>query len=166
MKKSMITMALLFATFLGFNAFAQSQNTCPATGQTCIQQDSTCSKHKHHKGKKQRKKHNAHRGGMMVAFDALEGITLSDSQKAQIYDIQTKYKKAPAKGQRPDRDAMKQRHQDLITEIKAVLNADQVKQYEANLETMKKQVIRNNRNFPVRNSQQCCNPDSSICTRK
>lgn len=170
MKKTMITMAIMIASLVGFSASAQTQTTCPVTGQTCVQSDSTCSGHKQKgkKGKKQRMKRKFNRGGgMKLAFDALQGIELTDNQKAKIYDIREKYAKpTQVNGQRPDRDAMKQRHQELLAEIKAVLNADQVKQYEENLETMKTQVLRTNRGGHHGNIQQYCNPDSSVCRKK
>lgn len=159
MKKTIITMAILFASLLGLNATAQNPTTCVTGGEQTMQ----CPQHlkKHHS----RKAKMRHHGGVAMVFNALNGIKLEDSQKARLYDVREKYS-TPSKEQRSKKS--RQNIKPLIDEIKTILNDSQFKQFENNLNDQNKKVHKHHRQM---NPETCCprqncTNDSIICKRK
>ena len=159
MKKTILTMAIIFASLLSSNLYAQEPTTCVSGQQT-----ETCSKRQKHHHLKNAKHKMRRAGGITTIFNSLNGIELTDSQKVQIYDLREKYSTNP-----PSTTENKQFCQTLIDEIKTILNTEQVKQFESNLETNKSKINKRRQNMrqeQCRLNQNCQQGDSTICVRK
>ena len=159
MKKTIITMAILFATTLVLNATTQNPSICVNN----VEQTEQCPKQiKKHHSKKAKIRHH---GGTSMVFNALKGIELDDSQKARLYDVREKYS-TPSKDER--RKKSKQNILPLIDEIKTILNNSQFKQFENNLAELNKKVHKHHRQM---NTETCCQTqncinDSIVCKKK
>jgi Spy/CpxP family protein refolding chaperone len=110
--KPILAGAALLALALPLAVSAQTTPVAPAT-------TTTAGEHRHHGGGLNRR--------------ALQGITLSDSQKSQIAQLRAAYKTAHPKGSTPDPAARKA----LRDQMLGILTPDQRTQYEANMKTLR-----------------------------
>jgi len=110
--KPILAGAALLALALPLTVAAQTTPVAPAT-------TTTGGEHRHHGGGL-----NKH---------AMQGITLSDSQKSQMMQLRTAYKTAHPKGSTPDPAARKA----LRDQMLGILTPDQRTQYEANMKTLR-----------------------------
>lgn len=165
MKKTILSAAIIFSAFVGFNSFAQTpqagesqtceQTACENNQNCCCSKDNkACKGKKHHKGNKPGIGHN--KAGKGPRHNYFEGINLTPEQQSALNDIR------PARDQRKEKtakdgeknisreDRMKERKakfDEYKNKVKEILTPEQYAVFEQNVNNSQANKEGFNRNF-------------------